>query len=576
MQPKRLSLLILTIPAIVLLLAGCPIVIGGSDNTGDTDTKPGENAGPDLTDGGSYYEQLIPNPVSPGDYFQALCMVANNGDQPSGPFDISVYLSSDSTYGWSDHFVARESYSSLDAGSSDVFIVIEPDDLIVFPDIPEGDYYVFFVIDSGDDVDESDESNNVGQCTNAELTVEPSGGVSGSIRVTQPTSSTVWTQGDRNVAVTWDTGSLGGTVNISLYKGSSSVATIASSTPNDGSYTAWDVPAGQSSGSDYRVRVYYDASHYDYSDHFEIEANTGAILVTQPTSSTVWTQGDQNVNVTWDSGSLGGTVDIALYKGSSGVAQIATSTSNDGSYTTWDVPSTVTPGTDYRVIVYHDVNDYDFSDYFAINAQSAELNVTLPSSSTVWIPGEENVTLNWDTGNLGGTVDIGLHRNSSIVALIATSTSNDGSYTTWDVPYTLSEGSNYQVRVYHSSSDNDYSDNFLIDYGNTSNTARYVDIISPTETFDSGEIYPGTDIDMFCFPAALGVSFTISTGGSLDTVLTLYDTDGVTIIDSDDDGGVGSLSLINWTNSARDDDYYIGVSSYGSNTGEYTLSIVRD
>ncbi|UCH62643.1 MAG: hypothetical protein JSU77_12785, partial [Fidelibacterota bacterium] len=276
------------------------------------------------------------------------------------------------------------------------------------------------------------------------------------IVVTTPTSSTVWTQGQQNVTISWNTGNIGGYVQIRLYKGSTSVATITSSTSNDGTYATWDVPASQTPGTDYRVRVYYNADNYDYSDYFAIVGN---IAVTEPASSTVWSQGQQNVTISWDTGNLGGSVQIRLYKGSSSVATIASSTTNDGSYTTWDVPSNQTQGTDYRVRIYYDTDHYDYSDYFTI---AGSIVVTEPTSSTVWAQGQQNVTISWDTGNLGGYVQISLYKGSSSVAAIASSTGNDGSYTLWDVPSNQTQGTDYRVRVYYDASHYDYSDYFMI------------------------------------------------------------------------------------------------------------------
>ena len=56
--------------------------------------------------------------------------------------------------------------------------------------------------------------------------------------------------------------------------------------------------------------------------------------------------------------------------------------------------------------------------------------------------------------------------------------------------------------------------------------------------------------DFLSFNACTGRSYTIETsslGASADTVLELYDTDCALLLDSDDNGGSGKASLINWT-----------------------------
>jgi len=115
-----------------------------------------------------------------------------------------------------------------------------------------------------------DAANNAGSSSVITVNVN-NGGATGTINVTTPSSSTVWTKGDLNVPISWNTGNLGGNVEITLYKSSSPVATIIYSTSNDGSYNNYDVPTSLTGGTDYRIRVYYDDSHYDYSDDFEIK-----------------------------------------------------------------------------------------------------------------------------------------------------------------------------------------------------------------------------------------------------------------------------------------------------------------
>jgi len=282
------------------------------------------------------------------------------------------------------------------------------------------------------------------------------------IIVTEPTISTVWTMGDQNVTISWETGNLGGTVNISLYQGGTYVDEIISSTSNDGSYNNYDLQTTLSAGSNYKVRVYYDASHYDYSDYFTINQPTGIITVTEPTNSTVWTTGDQNVTISWDTGNLGGNVNIKLYWGTTYTHEITSSTSNDGSYNSYDVPTSLAPSSIYRVRVYYDASHYDYSEEFTINEETGNIVVTEPNSSTVWTTGDQNVSISWNTGNLGGNVNIRLYQGSTYVDEITSSTSNDGSYNSYDVPTTLSAGSNYRIRVYYDASHYDYSEEFTI------------------------------------------------------------------------------------------------------------------
>lgn len=88
----------------------------------------------------------------------------------------------------------------------------------------------------------------------------------------------------------------------------------------------------------------------------------------------------------------------------------------------------------------------------------------------------------------------------------------------------------------------------------------------------SGVIETGGDVDWFRFSAGAGTC-TLQTGGGEDTYLTLYGTDGTTVLDEDDDGGGNLLSLITWDIPAAGT-YYASVRLYdNSDTGAYSLAV---
>lgn len=88
------------------------------------------------------------------------------------------------------------------------------------------------------------------------------------------------------------------------------------------------------------------------------------------------------------------------------------------------------------------------------------------------------------------------------------------------------------------------------------------------------------DFDWVYFSAVSGVQYTLETsnlGSNCDTVMSLYDTDGITLLAYDDDGGVGLASRIVWTAPASGT-YYIMIYNYGGGYGEgteYDLSVSR-
>ena len=110
------------------------------------------------------------------------------------------------------------------------------------------------------------------------------------------------------------------------------------------------------------------------------------------------------------------------------------------------------------------------------------------------------------------------------------------------------------------------------DHGNSSSAATSVSVPSTT----SGVIEVNTDTDWFRFVANAGTQYTLQTtlGTLRDSWLTLYGTNGTTVLAENDDIANGVLaSRIQWTAPASGT-YYAAVRPYNqSYTGTYTLSV---
>ncbi|MBL7082594.1 MAG: SUMF1/EgtB/PvdO family nonheme iron enzyme [Candidatus Aminicenantes bacterium] len=187
-----------------------------------------------------------------------------------------------------------------------------------------------------------------------------------SITVTEPTSITVWAQGD-SVDIDWTSTGPITYVDIDLYKGGTFNQTIVSSTSNDGSYTWSQVNTSLADGSDYSIRVTdsSNSSIYDQSDEFTISGDR-SITVTSPVGGEIWSTG-QDVNITWTStGFISYYVDIDVYKG--GILAGYDTTENDGIYP-WPVDYFFEEGTDYvvRISDESDSSIYGESGIFTIN-----------------------------------------------------------------------------------------------------------------------------------------------------------------------------------------------------------------
>jgi len=82
------------------------------------------------------------------------------------------------------------------------------------------------------------------------------------------------------------------------------------------------------------------------------------------------------------------------------------------------------------------------------------------------------------------------------------------------------------------------------------------------------------DADWFSFSATSGTTYILETTGDIDTYLRLYDTDGTTMLGSNDDGGTSLNAKLQWTAPA-DGTYYFSVRGYAdSQCGLYSISVV--
>ncbi|PIU13223.1 MAG: hypothetical protein COT21_02340, partial [Hadesarchaea archaeon CG08_land_8_20_14_0_20_51_8] len=101
-------------------------------------------------------------------------------------------------------------------------------------------------------------------------------------------------------------------------------------------------------------------------------------------------------------------------------------------------------------------------------------------------------------------------------------------------------------------------------------TTISIDGIAQSHTID-----PAGDVDYVKFSATSGTEYTIETtlGTCTDTYIYLYDTDGTSIIDYDDDSGEGYASQIIWT-CMSSGNYYVKIRHYSDDdAGSYDISV---
>jgi len=114
--------------------------------------KPDEIEGIDLTY--NSYSLNINSTV-----IDVSVVVKNIGNTNSGAFNVAFYLSSDASVSTSDYLIGTKSVSGLNSGST-FSLSLSEDVETVTPEIPDGNYYVGYIIDYLDAVDEVTETNN--------------------------------------------------------------------------------------------------------------------------------------------------------------------------------------------------------------------------------------------------------------------------------------------------------------------------------------------------------------------------------------------------------------------------------
>ena len=130
------------------------------------DTPPTDKA--DLTDDGQSYSGFSPTTVYAGTTsFSANCDVRNFGTASSGGFYVSYYASTNNIISTSDYLIGNDYVSSISP-----FQYKDSSLTLTFPStIPEGEYYVGWIIDRTGLVNEFDEGNNIAYKSSPKLTV---------------------------------------------------------------------------------------------------------------------------------------------------------------------------------------------------------------------------------------------------------------------------------------------------------------------------------------------------------------------------------------------------------------------
>ncbi|MBU3896199.1 GPI anchored serine-threonine rich family protein [Patescibacteria group bacterium] len=183
--------------------------------------------------------------------------------------------------------------------------------------------------------------------------------------VISPNGGEMWQAGS-NQAIIWSATAASQAPYMGIYlckkSQSSSCSTIASSTPNDGSYI-WTIPTTTLNSADYIIHVGQTIGAFDESNAaFSIANGASSLSVVSPNGGEVWPVGSAQ-NITWNKGSITDNyVNIELWVGNAFFQHIALNAPNNGSYA-WTLPSYLLVRNDYKIRITAYMNSiYDSSD----------------------------------------------------------------------------------------------------------------------------------------------------------------------------------------------------------------------
>ncbi len=418
--------------------------------------------------------------------------------------------------------------------------------------------------------------------------------VGGNIEVFQPNGGENWAKGTKHM-ISW-TDNLDDPLTIQLWKGGVKWYNIEGSAT--GSTYWWDIPDTLTSGTDYKIRVKYSSDKViisDYSDDFFEISSTGGdgfIEVIQPDGSESWVRGTSKL-ISWTD-NLADPVIIQLWKG--GVKQYNISGSAEGSTYTWTIPAGQTADDDYKIRVKSSVNpsisDYS-DDYFEIlEALPGSVTVLQPNVSGIqWARGTTKL-ISW-TDNLTEPLKIELWKGG--LKWYEIEASVEGSTYSWSIPDTLTEGTDYMVKLISTldPSITDQSDNNFEITGTNPN--GYIEVIQPNggEVWKADNAYLISWIDNLTEPVIIqlwkgGVKQYNITGSAEGTTYTWTIPAGQT---ADDDYKIRVKSTVDPSISDYSDDYfeiipnvktavypnpcdaYMTVKINGENDQRYTVSL---
>lgn len=244
--------------------------------------------------------------------------------------------------------------------------------------------------------------------------------------------------------LTWSAPACGGSVRLELVRDGTVCATIAASTPNDGSH-AWPAQACGGFTDGYRVRLTDLASGaFDESDApFSIPIC--AVSVIAPNGGESWTE-ESAREILWTAETCGTEVKIELLRNGSPCLTISPATPNDGSFL-WTAEQCAGATSGYTIRVTDLTTGVaDASNaVFSIPDPPCQITVASPNGGESWVE-STNREITWTSRFCGGTVKIDLIRAGAVCATISPGTANDGGFQ-WIAQRCGTFTTDYKIRI---------------------------------------------------------------------------------------------------------------------------------
>jgi hypothetical protein len=420
------------------------------------------------------------------------------------------------------------------------------------------------------------------------------------VTYTNPVSSSSWNAGTSNqVQYTTDSLLVSNYLVISLCEDTVVIQNLHSGSyaSNTGSYT-WSVPSGFESGSNYRIRIrdYYDSDIRGYSDPFTISGvdpdayendDSMSVAKTITVDGTVQIRSLSRADIDWVRFTAVAGRLYVIRDTSAINHRLYLHRTSPTSYLEYDtgtdpeiVWTCTSSGTYYVRVSYYSTSYYgDYGLSVTEYDPASMLDFTNPNSASTWST-SSNYSIQWnpDTTLLGTYVRIYLLRDSVNVMNLDLNDPNDGIFP-WTIPPSLPTSNAYQIKIanYSNASIFGLSDSFTIsgiepDVYEVDDSISVAKAITTDGTQQNRNLTYG-DIDYHRFSAARNHVYVINaTGTTARPRLYLYDTDGTTLLGSDNTSSTDTVAEFVWFCSVAGD-YYFRISSLTSYTGDYSSMV---